>query len=120
MHVLPHSRALAYSREHAARRAAGESGLLLAQKYGATEPVLVPAMSKGNPFVRVGLSAPAIAVGYAAIAYTLVSMGCMPLFSDVDFFGVRVTMFLLAALSGAALVLIVLACLNSLRVLRTL
>jgi hypothetical protein len=82
--------------------------------------MLMPAMTKGSPFVRVGLSAPAIALVYAAVAYTFVTLGCMPLFSDVDFFGVRVTMFLLAALTGAALVLIVLACLNSLRVLRAL
>ena len=41
-------------------------------------------------------------------------------FSEVDFFGVRVTLFLLAALTAAALILILLAYLNSLRVLRVL
>ncbi len=75
-------------------------------------------MTKGNPFVQLALNAPAIAVVYAAVAYVLVTIGCIPMFSDVDFFGVRVTLFLLAALTVAALVLIVFAGLHSLRVLR--
>lgn len=63
--------------------------------------------------------APAIAVGYAVIAYGFVTVGCMPPFADVDFFGVAVTVFLLLALTVAALILIVLALLNALRALRT-
>ena len=80
----------------------------------------MPVASKGNPFVRVALNAPAITVVYAAIAYVFVTIGCMPPFSQVDFFGVHVTLFLLAALTGASLILILLAYLNSLRVLRAL
>lgn len=75
---------------------------------------------KGNQFLRVALSAPAIALAYAAIAYAVVTTGCMPPFSDVDFFGVPVTAFLLLALTVAALILIVLAAMNALRVLRVL
>lgn len=44
----------------------------------------------------------------------------MPPFSDVDFFGVPVTVFLLLALTVAALILIVFAGMNALRVLRVL
>jgi hypothetical protein len=75
-------------------------------------------MAKGNPFLQLALNAPAIAVVYAGIAYGFVTIGCIPAFSDVDFFGVRVTLFLLMALTVAALTLIVFACLHSLRVLR--
>src|SRR5256885_17178529 len=104
---LPCGRALAYSSR--ACRAARRRGIRITpgtERHKAADSMLMPAMTKGSPFVRVGLSAPAIALVYAAVAYTFVTLGCMPLFSDVDFFGVRVTMFLLAALTGAALVLI--------------
>jgi hypothetical protein len=81
---------------------------------------MMPSISRGNPFIRVALNAPAITVGYAVIAYVFVTIGCTPPFSEVDFFGVRVTLFLLTALTVAALILIVFAYLNTLRVLRVL
>lgn len=70
--------------------------------------------------MRVALSAPAVAAAYAAIAYSVVTTGCIPPFSDVDFFGVPVTDFLLLALTVAALILIIFAGMNALRVLRVL
>ncbi|MFL6624135.1 MAG: hypothetical protein ACJ8J7_00905 [Sulfurifustaceae bacterium] len=63
-------------------------------------------------------AAPVIAAGYSVIAYGVVTVGCTPPFEEVDFFGAPVTVFLLLALTVAALILIVLALLQTLRVLR--
>lgn len=96
-----------------------KSGFVLAQNTERPK-IKVPVLIKGNQFLRVALSAPAVAVAYAAIAYAVVTTGCMPPFADVDFFGVPVTVFLLLALTVAALILIIFAAMNALRVLRVL
>jgi len=115
---LPSGRALAYIAWHAARRVLGEPGPFSASKTSDWSRLPMLITRTGNPSVQLALNAPAIAVVYAGIAYGFVTIGCIPAFSDVDFFGVRVTLFLLAALTVAALILIVLACLHAMRVLR--
>lgn len=80
----------------------------------------MPSLAKGNQLVRVLGNAPALALGYALIAYGVITTGCTPPFADVDFFGVNVTVFLLLALTVAALILIVFAAMNAIRVLRVL
>lgn len=55
------------------------------------------------------LAAPLVLVAQALLAFAVFRLGCLPAFEDVDFFGVPVTVFLLAALTLAALVLIVFA-----------
>ncbi|MBI3897089.1 MAG: hypothetical protein HY308_02200 [Gammaproteobacteria bacterium] len=64
------------------------------------------------------LSAPAVAAIYWLITFLVELVGCMPAFADVDFFGVRVTVFLLIALTFAALILIIFAALQAVRVFR--
>lgn len=80
---------------------------------------MVP-LTRGNQFQRVALTAPAVFLAYAVLAYAVVATGCAPAFVDVEFFGVKVSLFLLLALTSAALILIIFACLSSLRVLRVL
>lgn len=70
--------------------------------------------------LRVAMNAPAVAVAYAAIALIVTRIGCTPPFADVDFFGVPVTVFLLLALTLAALTLIVFAGLHAWRTFRVL
>lgn len=65
-------------------------------------------------------AAPLVAAVYALVAYSIFRLGCTPPFVDVDFFGVPVTVFLLAALTLAALVLIAFAGLHLPRALKAL
>lgn len=55
------------------------------------------------------LAAPLVFAAQALLAFGVFRLGCTPALEDVDFFGVPVTAFLLAALTAAALVLIVFA-----------
>lgn len=64
------------------------------------------------------VAAPLVALGFAACAYTIHTVGCLPQFADAEFFGVPVKQFLLAALAVAALTLIVFAGLAAGRQLR--
>jgi hypothetical protein len=73
--------------------------------------------AKRNYLLWAILSAPFVGLLYAAIAYAVVRIGCRPSLSDVDFFSVPVTFFLLFALTLAALLLIVFAGLHALRAL---
>jgi hypothetical protein len=54
-------------------------------------------------------AAPLVLIAYAILAFGVFRLGCAPAFADVDFFGVGVTVFLLGALTVAALVLILFA-----------
>lgn len=63
-------------------------------------------------------AAPLVLAAYAILAFGVFRLGCAPAFEDVDFFGVPVTVFLLGALTLAALVLILFAGLHLPRVLR--
>lgn len=76
-------------------------------------------LSKGNQ-LRAAANAPAVALGFALIAYVIVRTGCSAPFVDTDFFGVPVTVFLLLALTVTALILIVFAGLNAWRAYRVL
>lgn len=73
--------------------------------------------TRGNQ-LRIAMSAPAVAVAYAAIALLVTRIGCTPPFADVDFFGAPVTVFLLLALTLAALMLIVFAGVHAWRTFR--
>ena len=70
--------------------------------------------------IRAAASAPAVAVTYAVIAWLVVRTGCSPPFVDTEVFGVPVTLFLLLALTVAALILIVFAGINAWRAWRVL
>lgn len=73
---------------------------------------------KRNYFIWAVLSPPAVGLTYWIIAFSVVTVGCAPPFADTDFFGVPVILFLLSALSFAALVLVLFAGLHALRALR--
>ncbi len=77
------------------------------------------ALSRGTQ-LRAAANAPAVAVGYAAIALLVVRTGCTPPFLDTEVFGVPVTFFLLLALTVTALILILFAGLHAWRTLRVL
>lgn len=70
--------------------------------------------------LRAAALAPAVAIGFAALALLVVRTGCSPPFADADFFGVPVTLFLLLALTATALILIVFAGINAWRTWRVL
>jgi len=76
-------------------------------------------LTRGNQ-LRAALNAPVVAVAYAVIALLVTMTGCLPPFIYADFFGVPVTFFLLLALTGAALILIVFAGLHAWRTYRVL
>src|SRR5581483_2879160 len=68
--------------------------------------------------LRATIGGPVVALAYATIATLVVKTGCRPPFTDVEFFGVPVTTFFLAALTASALVLILFAGWNAWRVAR--
>lgn len=63
-------------------------------------------------------AAPLVLAVHAVLAFAVFRLGCTPAFEDVDFFGVPVSVFLLAALTVAALVLILFAGLHLPRAIR--
>lgn len=73
---------------------------------------------KRNYFIWAVLSPPVVGLTYWLLAFSVVTVGCLPSFADTDFFGVPVILFLLAALSLAALVLVLFAGLHAFRALR--
>jgi len=74
-------------------------------------------LSRGNQ-LRAAATAPAVAIGYALIAFAVARVGCQPPFLDTEVFGVPATAFLLLALTVTALILIMFAGLNAWRTLR--
>ena len=80
----------------------------------------MPLRVKPNQLFWALVSAPFVGVAYGVIAYAVTVVGCMPAFEDADFFGVRVTVFLLLALTVAALILILFAGWNVWRACRAL
>lgn len=64
------------------------------------------------------VGAPLVALGYTACGYAVRSVGCLPQFVDSEVFGLPVVLFLLAALTVAALTLAVFAGLGAVRQLR--
>ena len=62
-----------------------------------------------NNVVKVAISGPIAAVGYAFTVFGIRYMGCLPRFMDTDFADVPVTEFLLIAVTAAALFLTVFA-----------
>lgn len=63
-------------------------------------------------------SAPTVALIYAALALSVVTIGCTPSLSGTIAFGVPAPFFLLAAATLAALIMIVFGTMHALRALR--
>lgn len=67
-----------------------------------------------SPVIRV-LAAPAVWFVYTVLAAAVVSVGCTPEFAEAEFRGIKVTLFLLGALTLTAVILIVLSVLAGMR-----
>ncbi len=63
--------------------------------------------AKPHPIIVTAASGPLVCFFYFLLAYAIRVLGCTPAFADTDFLGINVTVFLLAAITVAALVLIV-------------